>query len=88
MRERLNGLTPGETAVAHALYTMRVIRGLEPVSSTELCEIAGVERLSVKVLINHIRRKRPDLGVRSIVGAHGGYWLSNQGFQTIARAVA
>ncbi len=81
MIDRIEGLTPGETAIVGALCTARAEDGVTPVAASEISRRLGMARLSIKVMIRSIRTKRPDIDIRSFIGPYGGYWLSDDGLR-------
>ena len=86
MNDRIDGLTPGETAIVGALCNARAEDGAVPVAASEICQRLGMARLSIKVMIRSIRTKRPDIDIRSSIGPYGGYWLSDEGLCAAGRA--
>ncbi len=83
MSDRIDGLTPGETAIVTALCNARAEEGVVPVAASEICQRLGMARLSIKVMIRSIRTKRPDIDIRSFTGPYGGYWLSDDGLRVV-----
>lgn len=79
----VDGLTPGEVEIVYALRDARKDGDVKPIPASDLSRRLGMARLSIKVMICSIRRKRPDITIGSLTGAYGGYWLSNVGFKVV-----